>query len=96
MQLSDIEPILRSHLAEGEAMTEQPANYFDNRMYVITTAGAPVYVYTITASNLYGIAALDVLETWRSDEDIPARTIDAVLNYARCNGRPETPPDPAN
>ena len=96
MQLSDIEPLLRSRLVEGETITEQPANYFDNRMYAITTAGAPAYVYTITVSNLYGIAAVDTLETWRPGEDIASRTIDAVLNYARRNGQPETTPDPAD
>ena len=94
MRLSDIEPLLRSHLVEGEVMTEQPANYFDDRMYAITTAGAPAYAYTISAGNLYGIAALDVLETWRPGEDVAGRTIDAVLDYARHNGQPAPSPDP--
>lgn len=93
MQLSDIEPLIRARLAEGEVMTEQPANYFDDRMYVITTAGATAYVYTISVGDLYGIAALDVLETWRPGADIAGRTIDAVLDYARRNGQP-TPSDP--
>lgn len=94
MQLSDIEPLLRSRLADGEGMTEQPTNYFDDRMYAITTAGAPAYAYTISTGNLYGIAALDVLETWRPGEDIAGRTIDAVLDYARRNGQPALSPDP--
>lgn len=88
MRLSDIDPLLRSRLIEGETMTEQPSNYFDDRMYSIITAGAPACVYTITAGNLYGIATLDVLETWRPGEDIAGRTIDAVLDYARRNGQP--------
>jgi hypothetical protein len=94
MQLLDIEPLLRSRLAEGEVMTEQPTNYFDDRMYVITTAGAPIYVYTISESDLYGIATLDVLETWSAGADIAGRTIDAVFDYARRNGQP-APASPA-
>lgn len=92
MRLSDIEALVRSHLTEGETMTEQPADYFDDRMYAITTAGAPAYVYTLSAANLYGIATLDVLETWRPGEDTAGRTIDAVIDYARRNGQP-TPSD---
>lgn len=94
MQISDIEGLLRSHLIEGETLTEQPANYFDDRMYSIATAGAPAYAYTITTENLYGIAALDTLEVWAPGEDIADRTIDAVLGHARRNGQPLPPPDP--
>lgn len=94
MRLSDIEGLVRSHLIEGETLTEQPSNYFDDRMYSIITAGAPAYVYTITAENLYGIGTLDALEVWRPDEDIAGRAIDAVLGYARRNGQPAPPPDP--
>lgn len=94
MQLSDIADLLHSRLVEGERVTEQPSNYFDDRMYAVTTAGAPAYVYTITAEDLYGIATLDVLETWRPGEDIAGRTIDAVLGYARRNGQPLPPRDP--
>ena len=94
MRLSDVEPLLLSHLIEGETMTEQPSNYFDDRMYVIVTAGAPAYAYTIAAEDLYGIATLDALETWRPGEDIAGRTIDAVLDYARRNGQPQPPRDP--
>jgi len=94
MELSDIEDLVRSRLIEGETLTEQPSNYFDDRMYSIITAGAPAYVYTITAENLYGIGALDALEVWRPGEDIAARAIDAVLGHARRNGQPAPPPDP--
>lgn len=94
MKLSDIEDLVRSHLIEGETLTEQPSNYYDDRMYSITTAGAPAYVYTIAAENLYGIAALDALEVWAPGEDVADRTIDAVLGHARRNGQPLPPPDP--
>lgn len=94
MKLSDIEDLVRSHLVEGETMTEQASNYFGDRMYSIITAGAPAYVYAITAENLYGIAALDALEVWRPGEDIADRTINVVLDHARRNGQPPPPPDP--
>lgn len=94
MRLSDIDPLLRGRLAAGEVITEQPSNYFGDHMYAIATAGATAYVYTITTENLYGIATLDALETWRPGEDIAGRTIDAVLDYARRNGQPPTPPAP--
>lgn len=94
MELSDIENLVRSHLIEGETMTEQPSNYFDDRMYSIITAGAPAYAYTITAENLYGIGALDALEVWRPGGDSAGRVIDAVLGHARRNGQPLPPPDP--
>ena len=94
MELSDIEDLVRSHLIEGETLTEQPSNYFDDHMYSIITAGAPAYAYTITAENLYGIAALDALKVWAPGEDIADQTIGAVLDYARRNGQPLPPPDP--
>lgn len=94
MQLSDIDSLLHSHLIEGETISEQPSNYFGDRMYAITTTGAPAYAYTIATEDLYAIATLDVLETWRPGEDIAGRTIDAVLDYARRNGQPLPPPDP--
>lgn len=93
MKLSDIEDLLRSHLIEGERMTEQPSNYFGDRMYAIITAGAPAYAYTLTEGNLYGIATLDALEAWHP-EDTGTRAdgaIDAILGHARRNGAP--PPD---
>lgn len=93
MRLLDVEPLLLSHLIEGETMNEQPSDYFGDRMYAVATAGAPAYVYAIAAGNLYGIAALDALETWRPGEDRAGRTIDAVLDYARRNGRPASPSD---
>lgn len=94
MRLSDVEALVRSHLIEGETLTEQPSNYFGDRMYSINTAGAAAYVYTIVTENLYGIAALDALEVWRPGEDIADRAIDAVLGHARRNGQPEPLPDP--
>lgn len=94
MKLSDVEDLVRSHLIEGETLTEQPSNYFGDHMYSIVTAGAPAYVYTITTENLYGIGALDALEVWRPGEDIAGRAIDAVLGHARRNGQPAPPPDP--
>lgn len=94
MKLADVEDLVRSHLIEGETLTEQPSNYYDDRMYSIVTAGAPAYVYTITAENLYGIGTLDALEVWRPGEDIAGQAIDAVLGHARRNGQPETPPTP--
>lgn len=96
MKLSDIEDLVRSHLVEGETMTEQPSNYFDDRMYSIITAGATAYVYTITAENLYGMGAGDALAVWRPGVDSADRVIDAVLGHARRNGQPLPPSDPAN
>lgn len=93
MKLSDIEDLVRSHLVEGETMTEQPSNYFDDRMYSITTAGAPAYVYTITAENLYGMGAGDALAVWRPGRDSAGQVIDAVLDHARRNGQPLPPSD---
>lgn len=94
MELSDVEDLVRSHLIEGETLTEQPSNYFGNRMYSIATAGAPAYVYAIAESNLYGIAAADALEVWTPGAGTAGRTIDAVLSHARRNGQPAPPPDP--
>lgn len=93
MRLSGIEALIRSRLTDGETLTELPSDYFDDRMYVITTAGAPAHVYTISEANLYGIATLDVLEVWRPGADIAGRTIDAVLDYARRNGQPTPEPE---
>ena len=94
MKLSDTEDLVRSHLIEGETMTEQPSDYFGDRMYSIATAGATAHAYAITAENLYGIGALDALEVWRPGEDLAGRAIDAVLGHARRNGQPEPLPDP--
>ena len=47
MRLSDIDPLLRGRLAEGEVITEQPSNYFGDHMYAITTAGATAYVLSL-------------------------------------------------
>lgn len=94
MQISDIETLLRSHLVEGEAMTEEPSDYFDDRMYVITTAALPAHAYTIRESGLYAIGAEGALEVWRPDDGTADRAIDAVLDHARRNGAPLPPPDP--
>ena len=94
MQLSDIEPLLRSHLIDGEAMAEEPSDYYDDRMYTITTSGEVAHAYTLSSSDLYGIGTLDVFEVWRPGEKIAGAAIDAVLDYARRNGHPAPPPDP--
>lgn len=94
MQLSDIEALLRSHLAAGEAMFEEPSDYYGDRMYTIVTSGAVAHAYTLSDSNLYGVAALDAFEVWRPGEGIAGAAVDAVLDYARRNGQPIPPPDP--
>lgn len=96
MQLSDIEDLLRSHLIEGEAMVEEPTNHrvVGDRMYVITTAGLPVWAYVMEASGVYALETEGALEVWRPGLDDADRTIEAVLGHARRNGAPEPPPDP--
>lgn len=96
MQLADIESLLRSHLVEGETMVEEPTNHraFGDRMYVITTAGLPVWAYTIKAEGLYAIEARDALEVWGPGVGDPDQTVEAVLGHARRNGAPPPPPDP--
>lgn len=94
MQLSDVEPLLRPHLIDGETMREEPSDHYDDRMYTITTSGAAVHAYTLSRTNMYAIATLDVLEAWRPGKDIAPSMIDAVLDYARRNGQPAAPPDP--
>lgn len=96
MQLADIEPLLRSHLIEGETMVEEPANgrVFGDSMYIITTAGLPVWVYIIEAESLYAIEAKGALEVWGPGVGDPDQTVEAVLEHARRNGAPKPPPDP--
>lgn len=96
MQLSDIEALLRSHLIEDETMIEEPTNRraFGDRMYIITTAGLAVWVYTIETEGLYALETEGALEVWRPGVDDADRTIEAVLGHARRNGAPELPPDP--
>nr|DAS81544.1 MAG TPA: hypothetical protein [Caudoviricetes sp.] len=94
MQISDIEGLLRSHLLEGETMVEEPSDYFDDRMYTITTAALPVHAYTIRASGLYAVGAEGALEVWSPEDGTADRAIDAVLGHARRNGAPPPPPDP--
>lgn len=96
MQLADIEPLLRSHLIDGETMVEEPTNgrAFGDRMYIITTAALPVWVYIIEAESLYAIEAKDALEVWGPGVGDPDQTVEAVLGHARRNGAPPPPPDP--
>lgn len=96
MQLADIEPLLRSHLTEGETMVEEPTNHraFGDRMYVITTAGLPVWAYLIETEGLYAVEAESALEVWGPGVGDPDRTVEAVLGHARRNGAPPPPPDP--
>lgn len=96
MQLTDIESLLRSHLIEGETMVEEPTNHraFGDSMYIITTAGLPVWVYIIEAESLYAIEAKDALEVWGPGVGDPDQTVEAVLGHARRNGAPPPPPDP--
>lgn len=96
MRLSDIENLLRSHLIEGETMTEEPTNgaVFGDRMYAIVTAGLPVRAYVIEAEGLYAIETEGALEVWGPGVGDPDRTVGAVLGHARRNGAPEPPPDP--
>ena len=94
MQISDIEGLLRSHLLEGETMVEEPSDYYDDRMYTITTAALPVHAYTIRESGLYAVGTEGGLEVWRPDDGTADRAVTAVLDYARRNGQPLPPPDP--
>lgn len=94
MQISDIEGLLRSHLVDGETMIEEPSDYFDDRMYTITTVALPAHAYTMRESGLYAIGAKGALEVWRADDGTADRAIDAVLGHARRNGAPAPPPDP--
>lgn len=94
MHLSEIEPILRSRLIDGETMTEGPSDYYGDRMFTITTSGAPAHAYMLLESGLYGIATLDVFEAWKPGEKAATPAINAVLDYARRNGQPLPTPDP--
>ena len=96
MQLADIEPLLRSHLIDGETIDEEPTNgrAFGDLMYIITTAALPVWVYIIEAEHLYAIEAKDALEVWGPGVGDPDQTVEAVLAHARRNGAPPPPPDP--
>lgn len=94
MQLSDIEDLLRSHLVEGETLVEEPSDYFDDRMYTISTVALPVHAYTIQGEGLYAIGAEGALEVWKPDDGTADRAVEAVLGHARRNGAPLPPPDP--
>lgn len=94
MQVSDVADLVRGHIHEGEAITEEASTLYGDRMLTITTAAAPAHVYVL--DDMYAIATLDVLEVWKPDNpaDMIGRTIDIVLDYARRNGKPAPPPDP--
>ena len=94
MQLSEIEPTLRSRLIDGETMVEEPSDYYGDHMFTITTAGALAHAYMLLDSGLYGINILNVFEVWKPGEKVAIPAIDAVLDYARRNGQPLPPPDP--
>lgn len=94
MLISDIEGLLRSHLADGETMVEEASDYFDDRMYTIATAALPVHAYTIRERGLYAIGAEGALEVWSPQDGTADRAVTAVLDYARRNGQPLPPPDP--
>ena len=96
MRLADIESLLHSHLVEGETMAEEPTNHraFGDRMYVIVTAGLPVWAYVIEAEGLYAIEAEGALEVWGPKVGDPDRTVEAVLGHARRNGAPPPAQDP--
>lgn len=96
MQLSDIEGLLRSHLVDGEVMTEEPTNgrFYGDRMYTIATTGLTVRAYVIETEGVYAIETEGALEVWGPRVGDPDRTVKAVLGHARRNGAPEPPPDP--
>lgn len=94
MQISDIKDLLRSHLAAGETMIEEASDYFDDRMYTITTIALPAHAYTIRESGLYAIGTEGALEVWSPQDGTADRAVTAVLDYARRNGQPLPPPDP--
>lgn len=94
MQVSDVADLVRGHLLEGEALTEEPSDAYGDRMLTITTAASTAHVYIL--GDMYGIATLNVLEAWRaSDTDQYVKaTIDAVLDCARHNTKPLEPKPP--
>lgn len=93
MQVSDIADEIRPHLLDGELMTEEPSDYFGDRMLTITTQGVPARAYII--DDMYALATSDVIEAWHSGDRWAAQTIDAVLDYARRGGKTASsfPPD---
>lgn len=93
MQVSDITDQIRPHLLDGETMTEEPSDYFGDKMLTIATRGVPVRAYII--DDKYALAASDSIEVWHPRDQWAARTIGAVLDYARRGGKPATsfPPD---
>lgn len=86
MQISDIADHIRPHLLDGELMTEEPSDYFGDRMLTITTQGVPAHAYII--DDMYALAASDGIEVWPPDDQHAVQTINAVLDYARRGGKP--------
>lgn len=92
MQVSDIANQISSHLLDGETLTEEPSDYFGDRMLTVTTQAASAHAYII--DGMYALAALDGIEAWRPGDKTADTAIAAVLDYARRNGKPAPPPDP--
>lgn len=92
MQVSDIADQIRTHLLDGETLTEEPSDYFGDRMLTITTQAATAHAYII--DDMYALAALDGVEAWRPGDEAADNAIAAVLDYARRNGKPAPPPNP--
>lgn len=92
MQVSDIADQIRPHLLDGELMTEEPSDYFGDRMLTIATQGVPVRAYII--DDKYALATSDDIEAWRPDDQHAAQTINAVLDYARRGGKAASSFDP--
>ena len=92
MQISDIADQVRPHLLDGELLTEEPSDYFGDRMLAITTQGVPVRAYII--GDMYALATPDGIEAWHPDDQHGVRTINAVLDYARRGGKLASSFDP--
>ena len=85
MQISDITDQIRIHLLDGETMTEEPSDYFGDRMLTIATRGVPVRAYIV--GDMYALAASDIIEAWRPGDRHASQTINIVLDYARHGGK---------
>lgn len=86
MQVSDIADQIQAHLLDNETITEEPSDYFGDRMLSITTEGVPVRAYII--DNMYALATSDVIEVWHPGDKRADKTIAAILDYARRGGKP--------
>lgn len=85
MQVSDIADQLRAHLLDSETMTEEPSDYFGDRMLTIATRGVLVRAYIV--GDMYALATSDIIEAWRPGDRRASQTIDIVLDYARRGGK---------